>query len=308
MREPLKGLDPTVEYSANDFLNYFKELAESDEEGAGWKTIEAKEWGFGKKKKARQWLEETGATGSWRCVDGAGPIDQFRVSFTVDCSLDSVLTYLRGIKSHHPMNVGSFLYVIDKGEGWRQVYRAVKMPWLWSQRDFVYTEHTRHEEGGDVLVCSRSSMEVYDASHDTSASVGRVRGLMKVEGTRLRPLGPDVTEVTIALDLDLAALHYAETSFALRYLRETVDLHRKFAERNSRGASMSEPPKPTPLTRRLVAVAAKKGIDLTANPIFNRGSSGDGRSSGDVDKINIEMGRTVKGKIKNMEKKETFSL
>ena len=31
------------------------------------------------------------------------------------------------------------------------------------------------EEGGDVLVCSRSSMEVYDASRDTSASVGRVR-------------------------------------------------------------------------------------------------------------------------------------
>mmetsp|Transcript_30909 Transcript_30909/g.61264 ORF Transcript_30909/g.61264 Transcript_30909/m.61264 type:complete len:132 (+) Transcript_30909:86-481(+) len=130
---------------------------------------------------------------------------------------------------------------------------------------------------------------------------------MKVEGTRLRPLGPDVTEVTMALDLDLSALHYAETFFALRYLRETVKLHRKFAERNSRGASMSEPPKPKPLTQRFVAAAAKKGIDLTANPIFNRGGSGDGRSSADVDKINIEMGRTVKGKIKNMEKKETFS-
>ena len=71
---------------------------------------------------------------------------------------------------------------------------------------------------------------------------------------------------------------------------------------------MSEPPKPTPLTQRFVAAAAKKGIDLTANPILNSGGSGDGRASGDVDKINIEMGRVVKGKIKNMEKKETFSL
>ena len=46
---------------------------------------------------------------------------------------------------------------------------------------------------------------------------------------------------------------------------------------------------------------------MTSNPMFNRGS-GDSKASGDVDKINIEMGRVVKGKIQNIEKKETFSI
>ena len=74
------------------------------------------------------------------------------------------MKYLRGIKSHHLINVDSFLYVIDKGEGWRQIYRAVTMPWPWSQSDFVYTEHTMGEEGGSVLVYSRSSIEANKAS------------------------------------------------------------------------------------------------------------------------------------------------
>ena len=48
---------------------------------------------------------------------------------------------------------------------------------------------------------------------------------MKLAGVRLRSVDPSKPEVTFVLDLDLGALHCAETSFALSYLRETVDLH-----------------------------------------------------------------------------------
>ena len=302
---PLKGLDEEVEYSDNAFLEYFKQLAESDEREAGWKTIEDNEWGLGKKK-ARQWLEETGAVGSWRCANGEGPIDQFRVCFTLETPLDPVFLYLRGIKSFHPLEVGSFVYVIDKGEDWRQVYKAVRLPWPWSQRDFVYTELTRREDNRDVLIASRSSIELNEASGEISKNVGRVRGLMKLAGIRLRPVSLSETEVTFVLDLDLGVLHYAETAFALSYLREIVDLHKKGGERESRLSSMSEPPKPLPLTRRVVSAAKKKGMEIASNPIFNRSG---GESGGeDDDKVNMEMGRVVKGKIQGLEHKDAFSI
>ena len=84
-----------------------------------------------------------------------------------------------------------------------------------------------------------------------------MRGLMKLEGARLRSLDLEEAEMTVVLNLDLGGLHYAETSFALGYMKEKVDLHRKFADRLSRGASMSEPPKLTPLTRRVVEAARR---------------------------------------------------
>eukprot|EP00519_Triparma_laevis_P014456 CAMPEP_0182493510 /NCGR_PEP_ID=MMETSP1321-20130603/2463_1 /TAXON_ID=91990 /ORGANISM="Bolidomonas sp., Strain RCC1657" /LENGTH=59 /DNA_ID=CAMNT_0024696289 /DNA_START=60 /DNA_END=236 /DNA_ORIENTATION=+ len=59
-----------------------------------------------------------------------------------------MMTSISGIKNTHSMTVGSFMYVLDKGEDWRQIYRAIKLPWPLSQRDVVYTEHMRKEPDG----------------------------------------------------------------------------------------------------------------------------------------------------------------
>jgi hypothetical protein len=66
-----------------EFERYFRRLAVSDEKEAGWELMRPKDWG-GKKKKVKEWLEETGAVGEWRCANGDGPVDQCRVTFEVD--------------------------------------------------------------------------------------------------------------------------------------------------------------------------------------------------------------------------------
>ena len=84
-------------------MDYFKELADSNEKTAGWKELEDKDWTKcihlftcvgDKKAKMNDWLKDTGAVGFWRCANGNGPIDQFRVTFTIECALKDVLSYL----------------------------------------------------------------------------------------------------------------------------------------------------------------------------------------------------------------------
>ena len=82
------------------------------------------------------------------CANGDGPIDQGRVKFVVDAELDAVSSQILSINDRHEMSAGSFMYVLGKGEGWRQLYRSVNLPWPLRQRDLVYTEHTTREQGG----------------------------------------------------------------------------------------------------------------------------------------------------------------
>ncbi|GMH74627.1 hypothetical protein TrLO_g1929 [Triparma laevis f. longispina] len=104
----LKGMAPEVEYSAELFIDYFQRLAESDEEEAGWTELRVKDWG-GNKKKATEWLQETGAKADWRCATGDGPIDQVRVIFTVDTDLSTVVEEIKSIKNRHTKSAGSFI-------------------------------------------------------------------------------------------------------------------------------------------------------------------------------------------------------
>ena len=99
-----------------------------------------------------------------------------------------MITSLSGIKNDHSMTVGTFMYVLDKGEDWRQVYRAIRLPWPFRQRDLVYTEHTRREQGEDVLICCRSSTELDESTNELSVKAGRMRADMRVAGYRLRPM------------------------------------------------------------------------------------------------------------------------
>jgi hypothetical protein len=136
-----------VAYSVDLFIDYFRRLVASDTEEAGWTELKVTDWN-GKKKENKEWLEETGAKAEWRCASGDGPHDQARITFVVDTDLEIILHHINGIKSSHAQTVGTFVYVLDKGEDWRQVYRAIKLPWPLRQRDMVYTEHVKREPGG----------------------------------------------------------------------------------------------------------------------------------------------------------------
>ncbi|GMH50048.1 hypothetical protein TrVE_jg3030 [Triparma verrucosa] len=177
----LKGMGPEVAYSVDLFIEYCKKLARSDAEEAAWLSLKKRDYSVGRDE-VEQWLQETGGKLEWRCPTGDGPIEEGRVKFTVDLDLELILLYITSIKDTHKKGAGSFIYVIDKGKDWRQIYRAVRLPWPMKQRDFVYTEHTRREEGGDVLVCSRSSPEINQSTDELSVKAGRALKRAMQEG------------------------------------------------------------------------------------------------------------------------------
>lgn len=80
--------------------------------------------------------------------------------------------------------------------------------------------------------------------------------MMKFIDLRLRPVDSSKTDVTSILDLDFRALHYAETVFALLYLREKVDLLKKGGKRKSRQSSAASYQKE--VTQRVVSEAIIK--------------------------------------------------
>mmetsp|Transcript_6475 Transcript_6475/g.11744 ORF Transcript_6475/g.11744 Transcript_6475/m.11744 type:complete len:517 (+) Transcript_6475:4847-6397(+) len=281
----LKSMTEDVAYSVDKFIEYFKRLAESDANEAGWTPLDVKDWS-GKKKKVKEWLEETGAKAEWRNADGNGPIDQARIKYVVDADVETMLGQIKSIKNRHELSAGSFLYIMDKGKGWRQIYRAINLPWPLRQRDMVYTEHTQREQDGDVLICSRSSKELSDSTNALSVKFGRMRSEMRVAGYRLRDVGGEKTEIVYIIDVDLGgsfAIGYLHRYMAQRYLKDVVDLHRKFAEASKRDGAVSEPPPPLPIFPKALAAAT--------NPIF---AGSKNRDSTVDDSLNVEMGRMMK--------------
>ncbi|GMH73197.1 hypothetical protein TL16_g06118 [Triparma laevis f. inornata] len=285
---PLKGMGPEVAYSVDLFIDYFKKLSKSDEKEAGWKPLDAKDWS-GKTKKVKEWLEETGVKAEWRCADGNGPIDQARVRYVVDADIEMMMSAISSIKNTHSMAVGSFMYIVEKGKDWRQIYRAVKLPWPLRQRDVVFTEHTRRDPGGDVLVCSRSSRELSDSTRELSVKAGRMRAELRVGGYRLRGAGSGKTEIVCLIDMDLGgsfAFGYLYRRMSQAYLKGVVDMHREFAEKSKREKALSDPPPPLPILSKALAAAT--------NPMFAGLNNAD---SSVGDSVNIEMGRMIKKKV-----------
>ncbi|GMH76388.1 hypothetical protein TrLO_g509 [Triparma laevis f. longispina] len=295
---PLKGVGPEVAYSVDLFVEYCKDLARSDAAKAGWLSVE-KTHGWSK---IEQWSQEAGAKVEWRCSTGDGPIDQGRVRFVVDQGIDEVRSNVLSVKETHKKGAGSFIYVIDKGEDWRQIYRAVRLTWPWRQRDFVYTEHERREEGeGDVFVCSRSSSELNEATEELSVKAGRLRAVIRLGMYMLHARDDGRTEITFIIDADLGgnfAIGFVQRRMLLSYMRGVVDMHRKLAERSKReGGAKSEPPPPLPFISSALRKVAKKGgagREVATSPLFAGVYTGDSVNNG----LNIEMGRMVKKEVK----------
>lgn len=231
---PLKGIHEEVAYSVDLFVDYFKKLARSNMQEAGWTPLTPKDWS---RKNLNEWLAETGALAEWRCADGDGPIDQARVKFVVDSDMETVMSEIISIKERHATGVGSFPYVLDKGGDWRQIYRAIKFPLPLRQRDLIYTEHTRREQGGEVLICSRSSRELSESTTELSLNAGRIRVGMKLGGYLLKEIEGSKTEIVYLLDVDLGgsfAIGFLQRHMAQICLKGVVDLQRKHAETSKR--------------------------------------------------------------------------
>ncbi|GMH68432.1 hypothetical protein TrLO_g5715 [Triparma laevis f. longispina] len=307
---PLKGAPPEVEYSVDLFIDHFKRLVESTAEEAGWETVALKDWS-GNKNKVQAWLDETGAKMDWRCENGDGTINQARVKYVVDADVETMLQDIGGIKSRHEMSVGSFAYVMDegktdKGEKWRQIYYSIQLPWPFRQRDMIYTEHTRMEQGGDVLVCYRSSKEVNDMTNSLSVKFGRYRAEVRIAGYRLRGIGEGKTEIIYLSDVDLGgsfSIGYFYRKVSQRFLKGIVDMHLQYAK-TSREGSVSNPPAPLPFLSRALTAAAKKGGSkgkrLTLSPMFANLQT----TPSVADGLNVEMGRMMKKRTGKKDKKD----
>jgi hypothetical protein len=130
---PLKGVD--LEHADwGEFEQYFRQLAASTPEEAGWETMRPKDWGA-RKKEAKAWLAETGAVGEWRCASGNGPIDQCRVAFEVEHKLEDVWAYLTTFTKPIGNQLEINHLTTNKDET-MDVYLAVRLPWPLDPRDF----------------------------------------------------------------------------------------------------------------------------------------------------------------------------
>eukprot|EP00519_Triparma_laevis_P007065 CAMPEP_0182496394 /NCGR_PEP_ID=MMETSP1321-20130603/5043_1 /TAXON_ID=91990 /ORGANISM="Bolidomonas sp., Strain RCC1657" /LENGTH=1494 /DNA_ID=CAMNT_0024700001 /DNA_START=461 /DNA_END=4945 /DNA_ORIENTATION=- len=297
---PLKGVKDVD--AVDSFVDYFRRLAKSNDKEAAWMRLELKHWG-GKRKKAKEWLNKTGAVADWRSGSGDGPIDQARVKFWIEADVERALAYSTSTENQHTKSAGSFLYEIDKGKDWRQIYRAIKMPWPLRQRDFVYTEHVRRL-GKEVVVCTRSSAKLNNTmSADLSWKWGRKRAEMKLGGYLFSPCSNGGTDVVFCVDVDLGgwfAIDYFHRKIAPSYLKGVVDEYRAFSEKllASSGNADSDPPQPVPQMEEevftAVSMTAQKGEGGKGlkTPLLVGGSD-EVKASTD-DRVNREIGRAIR--------------
>ena len=73
---------PKKNANAEQLASHFRRVATSTPEEAGWKPMMARDYKTAVRG-AEDWLDETEADGEWRCCTGDGPMDEFRVTFTI---------------------------------------------------------------------------------------------------------------------------------------------------------------------------------------------------------------------------------
>ncbi|GMH81306.1 hypothetical protein TL16_g08886 [Triparma laevis f. inornata] len=178
------------------FIEYYKKVAQSQSgEGvADWGALPEGSWktwcGVCKKSKIHE-DEVLRLPGfEWRCAKGNGPIDQGRVKFVVNMTIDEVAIHIRGSKNYHKTAAGRLISELGNGpqaqsqrqlQGlasarnitsqrqiqaqqlqlppdivWRQTYSAINVGWGWpgmlhEQRDFIVHEFMKEERMGDGM-------------------------------------------------------------------------------------------------------------------------------------------------------------
>ena len=93
----------------------------------------------------------------WRCSTGDGPIDSYRVKFTVVGALDKIFENVVSVK-HKAKNTIQQHLVGESTDDYDQCYMAVRMPFVISPRDFVLERiHDRKRSDGSMMTVNRST-------------------------------------------------------------------------------------------------------------------------------------------------------
>jgi len=162
----LKGVsDEHAEWSK--FEAYFKQLVESNEFMAAWEPMYRKEWAVG------------GAVGEWRCGNGNGPRDQYRVVFEVDYGLEEVYKYLTTFGKVSGATLAGRLRTFS----------------------FSFQQHEWSRE--NEAMCLARSIEGDDAGLKRSPQQGRVTAWLNLGGFWLEKMGERKTRVVHIIGGDL---------------------------------------------------------------------------------------------------------
>jgi len=194
----LRGIK-VQQVSSKGFKKYFERLCLSGEVEAGWERIPGKN--FGKSEaKGRKWLEENGnAVCDWRCryvskalfcserhdvlthsirffcSSGDGPLDTYRVKFTVEGSLTELFENAASVKVKSKTTIQQYM-VGECSDEYDQCYMAVSMPFLIPNRDFVVERfHERERRDGSMMTAIRSIDNDEVKSRKESSQLRRVR-------------------------------------------------------------------------------------------------------------------------------------
>jgi hypothetical protein len=138
---------PTCAGSFDELAEYLQKLASSSDEDAGWEEVHIvkREW--------QNFVRATGANVQRRNSEGAGPVNEFRVTFDVpNLGADEVLKYVRNADREGRLETTKKIIALEGRED--LFYEVMKLKGgkgLFSKRDFLLQEVV-----GDNYVVRRS--------------------------------------------------------------------------------------------------------------------------------------------------------
>lgn len=165
-------------------------LAISDPEDSGYEKVVKHEVVA----ERMDFQKETGAMLEWRNAEGGGPINEGRVTFKVNLPIDLIEEYLVNPHFEYRKGVAESFKVGGEGDDeMRTVYKAVRLPWPFSDRDTLMTEYrapAQHIQGLKVpakIVLSRSIEDDTLFSIKKSKQRGYIRANVSMKGYLLVP-------------------------------------------------------------------------------------------------------------------------
>ncbi|GMI35412.1 hypothetical protein TrCOL_g12555 [Triparma columacea] len=196
----LRGMNEDECRDRPGFVWHFYTVASSTTEEGGWGPyIKLKsDW--------RHFVQYSNVAVERRCSTGNGPIDEMRMTFNVDCSVDVARKYLWNaerdmregdIESH---DIGGE----HSDESRRIFYLAKKLKGFWSDRDMLLEGFMGELEGrgGGWYIARRSIEDEHIYSLKKSHGDSRVRAVVKYEGFLLLPIRGGKTTVVFLQNLD----------------------------------------------------------------------------------------------------------
>ncbi|GMH95865.1 hypothetical protein TrST_g6296 [Triparma strigata] len=195
----LKGLTEEERFYSSKYWEYVEKLLHSDEEEAGWESIEAEL----KDQDYSDWVNFVDAKTLWRCSEGNGPVDQIRATFTLKAKMDDVFAYLMVTHTHQNKDetskwVQSYPEKPSKLKpnhnlALKRYYMAKKIFFPFQDRDFLIEEWSgscaKPGKENCKMVVSRSYVDNDNQNTKSSANLRRTRGKIAIYAFLLEPIG-----------------------------------------------------------------------------------------------------------------------